>query len=335
MKHQASSNNADFKGNVTQLSWQLKLFVAAMQAAERLAPAATTRLMLSKFVSPRRKPDCDYTSRLPAGARRVVVDHNQTALTAWAWGETGPALLVVHGWESHTGRMLPLIKPLVEQGYRVVALDAPGHGMSPAAQTDLLDVSYAVEAALAQHGPFDGVISHSFGAAATAVALARAPHLALDKVVLLSPMRDLEQHVEIFAHIARLSPAAVERLKARIVERVGLPLAECGAVTAVRAFDRPGLVIHDRHDLLIPYAVGAAVAENWRGARFVGTDKLGHRRGLGNAAVIAHILDYLAGDSANESGAQNVLRAMNAGCKTGRRVHARRAGRLATATAAI
>jgi pimeloyl-ACP methyl ester carboxylesterase len=335
MKHQASSNNADFKGNVTQLSWQLKLFVAALQVVDRLAPAAATQLMLSKFVSPRRKPDCDYTSRLPAGARRVVVDHNQTALTAWAWGETGPALLVVHGWESHTGRMLPLIKPLVEQGYRVVALDAPGHGMSPAAQTDLLDVSYAVEAALAQHGPFDGVISHSFGAAATAVALARAPHLAPEKVVLLAPMRDLEQHVEIFADIARLSPAAVERLKARIAERVGMPLAQCGAVTAVRVFDRPGLVIHDCHDLLIPYAVGQAVAENWRGARFVGTNKLGHRRGLGNTAVITHILDYLAGDSANETGAQTVLRAMNAGRKTGRRVHARRGGRLAPPTAVV
>lgn len=294
---QTTLSTKEFKGDVTRLSAKLRLFVAAMQVMERIAPAVVTTMMLDKFLSPRRKKDSDYTSRLPDGAHRLSVCHGDLELTAWSWNGDGPSVLVVHGWESHTGRMLPLIKPLVAQGYRVVALDAPGHGLSPAARTDLLDASDAVQAALAQHGPFDGVIAHSFGAAATAVALARAPHLAPEKVALLSPMRDLEQHVEIFANIAQLSPAAVERLKARIAARVGLPLAQCGALIAVRAFTRPGLVIHDQDDLLIPYAVGQAVAQNWARAQFISTEKLGHRRGLGNTAVLNHLFAYLGTES--------------------------------------
>lgn len=294
---QTNLSTKEFKGDVTQLSARLRLFVAAMQVMERIAPSLVTNMMLDKFLTPRRKRDSDYTGRLPAGARRVSVHHGDLELTAWSWDGDGPAVLVVHGWESHTGRMLPLIKPLVAQGYRVVALDAPGHGLSPAAQTDLLDVSHAVQAALTQHGPFDGVIAHSFGAAATAVALARAPHLAPEKVVLLSPMRDMEQHVEIFANIAQLSPAALDRLKTRIAERAGVPLAQCGALEAVRAFTRPGLVIHDRDDLLIPYAVGQAVAQNWAGAQFISTEKLGHRRGLGHTAVLNHLYAYLGTQS--------------------------------------
>lgn len=294
---QTNLSTKEFKGDVTQLSARLRLFVAAMQVMERIAPSLVTNMMLDKFLTPRRKRDSDYTGRLPTGARRVSVRHGNLELTGWSWDGDGPAVLVVHGWESHTGRMLPLIKPLVARGYRVLSLDAPGHGLSPAAQTDVLDVSYAVQAALAQHGPFDGVIAHSFGAAATAVALARAPHLAPEKVILLSPMRDMEQHVEIFANIAQLSPVALERLKTRIAERVGLSLAQCGAVEAVRTFARPGLVIHDRDDLLIPYAVGQSVAQNWAGAQFVGTEKLGHRRGLGNPAVLNHLFTYLDAES--------------------------------------
>jgi predicted alpha/beta hydrolase family esterase len=290
---QTTLNTKEFKGDVTQLSAKLRLFVAAMQVMERVAPSVVTHMMLNKFLSPRRKKDMGYANHLPVGAQRLSVSHGDLRLTAWRWDGAGPAVLVVHGWESHTGRMLPLIKPLVAQGYRVVALDAPGHGLSPAAQTDLLDVSYAVQAALAQHGPFDGIIAHSFGAAATAVALARAPHLAPEKIVLLSPMRDLEQHVEIFANIAQLSPTAVARLKTRIAERVGQPLAQCGTIEAVRAFTRPGLVIHDQDDLLIPYTVGQIVAQNWEGAQFISTEKLGHRRGLGNTAVLNHLFTFL------------------------------------------
>jgi pimeloyl-ACP methyl ester carboxylesterase len=203
---QQASVNKDFKSDVTQLTWPLKLFVAALNGLDRLAPNVSTHLMLSKFVQPRRKKDCSYESRLPDGARRLAVQHNSQSLTGWAWGDSGPAILVLHGWESHTGRMLPLIKPLLAQGYRVFALDAPGHGLSPQARTHLLDVGEAIRAMMTQHGPFYGVIAHSFGAAATAVLLARHPELMPEKLVLLSPMRDLDQHLDIFARIAQLSP---------------------------------------------------------------------------------------------------------------------------------
>jgi pimeloyl-ACP methyl ester carboxylesterase len=272
--------------------------VAAMKLVERIAPTVVTNLMLNKFVTPRRRKDIDYQSRLPAGAQRIVVQHEQTELTGWVWGQTGPSLLVIHGWESHTGRMLPLIRPLVAAGYRLFALDAPGHGLSPDAETDLLDVSYAIQAMLVQHGPFDGLIAHSFGATATTLALARAPHLAPEKLVLLSPMRDLAQHLAIFAAIAQLSPAATKRLQARVERRLGLPLAECSAVAAARWLPRPGLLIHDRDDRLIPHEVGEAIARNWRGSQLVSTDRLGHRRGLGHTAVLDHILDFLTTEAA-------------------------------------
>lgn len=48
-------------------------------------------------------------------------------VTTYAWGE-GPAVLLVHGWSSHTGCMAGFVDPLLERGFRVVAFDAPAHG---------------------------------------------------------------------------------------------------------------------------------------------------------------------------------------------------------------
>jgi len=264
-----------------------------MKVLDAVAPQAATNLMLARFASPRRKHNNDYTAELPANAQRIEVVHNLMKLTGWTWGERGPAVLVVHGWESHTGRMAPLIESLVNRGYRVFAMDAPGHGLSPAAKTDLLDVSYALQAMMEQYGPFYGVISHSFGAAATTIMLARAPQWMPHKLVLLSPMRDLAQHVEVFASVADLSPAGKERLQNKVAGHVGAPLAQCSTVEAVRSFQTSGLLIHDRHDTLIPYAASVEIAENWAGAHLLSTAQLGHRRGLRHTAVLDCVVDYL------------------------------------------
>ena len=61
----------------------------------------------------------------------------------------------------------------------------------------------------------------------------------------------------------------------------------------MQTFKVPGLVIHDRHDTLIPYEGGATIAQNWPGAKFISTERLGHRRGLCSTEVTSCILDFL------------------------------------------
>jgi pimeloyl-ACP methyl ester carboxylesterase len=294
MTGQAQSN--DFRGDVTQLSMKLRATVVILRWLDRISPAMSANLLMTKFVTPRRKSESDYSDQMPDGARRIEVIHNLTKITGWVWGDGGPSVLLLHGWEGHTGRMIPLIKPLLAQGYRVFTLDAPGHGLSPEAKTHLIDVGYAIQSMIEQYGPFYGIIAHSFGAAATSIMLAREPQLMPRKLVLMSPMRDLQQHLDIFSRIARLSADRKDRLRARVERRIGLPFDRVSTIEAVRTFRIPGLVIHDRHDTLIPYEVGEAVAANWTGARFVSTDKLGHRQGLNSADVLGCIMEYLAAE---------------------------------------
>lgn len=273
-------------------SRRLKLVNSALQLLDAVSPELSARVLLRYFLKPRRQRETDYRQQLPPGARRITIFHNLTKLTGWAWGETGPAVLLVHDWEGHTGQIAALVKPLLAQGFRVVAFDAPGHGLSPSGATHIVDFGYAVQDVIEQHGAFYGIIAHSFGAAATAIMLAREPQLMPKKLVLLSPMRHLEQYLDRFAAVAGLSSGGKARLHELVESRVGLPMEQCSTVEAVRQFTIPGLIIHDRNDTLIPDAGSAEIARCWHGARLMTTEKLP----LLDKEVLQHLTDFLKHD---------------------------------------
>lgn len=130
----------------------------------QIVVTVSTRILIiwSAYLMTYRGSNKDFkgdAQHLPDGVRRHDVFHSLTRLTGWRWGESGPVVLLVHGWESNTGRKLPLVEPLLGQGYRVFAFDAPGHGLSPDAGTNLIDVGCAVQSITEQHGPFDSIIS--------------------------------------------------------------------------------------------------------------------------------------------------------------------------------
>ncbi len=48
---------------------------------------------------------------------------------------------VVHGYLEHAGTQVPLVRTLLGDGWRVVAIDLPGHGLSSGARADIADFS--------------------------------------------------------------------------------------------------------------------------------------------------------------------------------------------------
>ncbi|BCA96769.1 alpha/beta hydrolase [Legionella antarctica] len=72
-------------------------------------------------------------------------------------------VLITHGWISRAAYMIKLIKALHQQGYDVYALDFPAHGESKGLQLPWPDAVAILKEIMNQHGPFYGVIGHSFG----------------------------------------------------------------------------------------------------------------------------------------------------------------------------
>ncbi|KTD79269.1 alpha/beta hydrolase [Legionella waltersii] len=77
--------------------------------------------------------------------------------------ENTKKVLITHGWMSRAAYMVRLIRHLHHQGYDVYALDFPAHGEARGVQLPWADAITIIKDIINQHGPFHGLIGHSFG----------------------------------------------------------------------------------------------------------------------------------------------------------------------------
>lgn len=282
-------------GKVAQLSLGLRLVAGSMRVLDRSVPRLATRIMLHHFTHPRRTARADCRTVLSEDPERIELRHRGYPLHAWRCGPSDRRVLLVHGWEDHSGSLKPLARRLLDQGLGVVALDAPGHGRSARSDTDLLDTARALALLLEQHGPVHGLVAHSWGAAASLLMLERNPECLPERIALVAPMRGIEQHLGIFAGIAGLCRSRLERLSRRVEERLGMSLDSLCAVKAAASLAGSALVVHDAEDPLIPHAGSRELVERWNGADLMTTRELGHRRILRDPAVQERIVAHLRG----------------------------------------
>jgi pimeloyl-ACP methyl ester carboxylesterase len=195
----------------------------------------------------------------------------------------GPTVLMVHGWGDHAARMGAFIAPLVARGFRVVAIDLPGHGRNGIAATDLPTQAAALVAVGRRLGPIHAVIGHSLGG--TVAMLAVRDGLAPKALVLLASPARLDRAVSRFQVLLGLPDRAVDGLRRRIEARFGATVWDDYAADRL-ALDVPTLIIHDSDDPQVDIAESRMLAAAWPGAELRSTSGLGHQRIVRDPAVL-------------------------------------------------
>ncbi len=268
---------------------------AAFWMLERMAPGLGARWAERIwFTLPRRQ---DGYRRPTEPGTPFTADIDGHDVVGEVWGD-GPVVYLVHGWAGYAGQLAAFVPPLVARGYRVVAFDAPSHGASaPGAygprSSSIPEFAAALAAVVARYGPARGIIAHSMGCTAAAVALHDG--LAAGRVAMLAPMASPASYARQFAAALNFGERIHARLVARVERRVGVPMRhfdvpEIGRTLAVP----PTLVVHDRDDASTPVADGEAVAAAWTGSRLRVTSGLGHRRLLRDPDVVADVVDFIS-----------------------------------------
>src|SRR5262245_32039223 len=280
---------ADKSTNVRLPAWTRLAFRVLVRRAPSLAAALAERLF---FTPPRPRP----SRGLPvlARGRRFHVSAAGRWIAAWRWGR-GPTIVLVHGWGGRAAQLTSFVSPLLERGFSVVAFDAPGHGESGRGLSSAPEFARALRAVL-DDDAVHGVVAHSLGAAAAALALGDG--LAAHRVVFLGPAADPPAWIPPFAAALGLPPAVTDRVRERSERRLGLPWSALRLPEQARGMTAPLLVVHDRGDREVPVRDGRAIAAAWPGARLLETTGLGHNGALRDPAVIAEAVAHLAGRSA-------------------------------------
>ncbi len=273
-------------------------WIAALGMLDRYWPEAAARISFDLFLKPRRFPRPARELEALATARLVLVPTDRTVhagpepLRAWVWGDDGPLVLLVHGWQGRGAQLATFVQPLLAAGFRVATFDAPAHGETPGARSSLFSFRDAVLAMHTALGPFHAVISHSMGGAA--VILASSEVAIASRYALICPPNDVRDFTAELTKMLGLSEATRAAVHRRLERTFGQKLESIRAPGMVTTRTEPLLLVHDRGDKEVPFDRGEAIAAAWPGAELVATEGLGHRRILQDASVIAKVVDHVS-----------------------------------------
>ena len=196
----------------------------------------------------------------------------------------------MHGWESNASRWRSLIKALSDTNFRIVAIDAPGHGASSNETFDMLQYIAAIDQAVKSF-EVDTLIGHSVGGASICFYLSRYNAPVFDHLILLGSPAKLSQMTENYFDILKL-PNRLKRLfNIHFERKFELTVGDISVSKMIKNVQIPTLIIHDKKDEVINVKDAKVYEHLFTNSSLQITDGYGH--GLQNKAVFYKIKSYL------------------------------------------
>jgi alpha-beta hydrolase superfamily lysophospholipase len=231
---------------------------------------------------PRPRPPRHDPSELGLPFETVEVPSATGTLPAW-WipacgGAPGPAVLLVHGWESARDRTLPNAWFLHAAGFHVLTIDVRGHGLNPPEGLPVsagefgADALAGFRAMVARPEVTSGaILGHSLGAVGALLAAAAEPRVAA--VVAVATPADPARLTRQTFRLARLPlPDPIAYPLAWWTSRVylkprGHRSADVSATEASRRYRGPLLFLHGTDDAVVPVGHMSRLVSAARAAR--------------------------------------------------------------------
>lgn len=277
------------------------LFRTATRVLGEIAPGLVAAPVVDRLIHPRRLSIRDWERPAAEVAQRVTF---RSGLSGLRWGDRGPIVLALHGWEGRATQFRYIAEAVVRSGRTLIALDAPGHGGSPGHVAhpglfaeSLIDVAAEITA---EAGQLETVIGHSMGAGATAYALAQG--LPVERAVLISGPSSFEAVVRSAAEMAGLGPRATQRVLRAMEDHTGLAPELLDVASLSARVEIPVLVVHDRDDAFVDFHHAQRFVSHVPDVRLIQTHGLGHWRVLTDSATVARIAGFIAHSAPVELG---------------------------------
>jgi len=234
----------------------------------------------------RLSPEAAWT--LDQGKPFALALENEKRVQGWVWGEAGPMVLLLHGWGGRAGQMDPLIRRLLQQGFRVAAFDLPGHGESTQGITNAFEFIKALELVLEVIPSPQAVIAHSLGAV-----LAVQTGLWLQvPLVLYSPIAHIQDNLLGWARATGMNINLFHHYFKRLETHYQQPLSRINPLERACELSSPVLLLHDQQDQAIALESSLDLAKRLPQVRLVTSQGLGHNRILADEGLFVEVMDF-------------------------------------------
>jgi len=275
----------------------MKLYKTKNQLLSFISPTKAANQAVSIFLNPRRSQPKPWELKAETSGQRFKLNQQVSAIR-WVPESNDrqkKQVLLVHGWESRATQMYGFVPNLLKQGYEVVAIDMPAHGLSSGVRSDAKQFADSILLAEKECGKFDIIIAHSMGAGATSHAVAKG--LSSEKLVLISAASSIETILNRFGKFIGLNTKATKSFVNLVGEEVGVTASDIDSVTMAQSNSIPTLFIHDRVDYEVPLSEAEILLPLFKNSDIFITEGLGHRKILKSQLVMEKINSFVLSPS--------------------------------------
>jgi len=245
---------------------------------------------LHLFSKPRKGKLAPKHEAFLSSANKEVLKYDDLNIATYNWKGDKETILLVHGWESNSARWKRKIEVFIEEGFNVIALDAPAHGASGSKLFNALLYSEFINVVAQKYEP-QIVVGHSVGGMALVFHQQKYQLDSIQKMVLLGAPSEFEDVLKNYINLLGYNKKIEKGLGRVIINRFGAAPTEFSTSKFAKEIIAKGLIIHDVKDPIIPFSDAKLIKSNFKNSTLVSTKGLGHS--LNNTAVAKSIVDFI------------------------------------------
>lgn len=211
-------------------------------------------------------------------SNQLVFGLNELQIYGWIWKpqhSNGKKILIVHGFNSYSYKFEKYVSLLTNQGFEVLAFDAPAHGLSSGKRINALLYSEVIVQIDKLYGSLYGIMAHSIGGLAASLAAEKMN--TLQKLVLIAPATETSTAVDNFFKFIRLPDSLKKDFEEVLVDMAQKPVSYFSVSRAIQQIGANTLWLHDSGDRICPFKDAEKVQQmNLPHVVFNVTKGLGH-----------------------------------------------------------
>jgi pimeloyl-ACP methyl ester carboxylesterase len=222
---------------------------------------------------------------------KLFVPSLKKNIMVYTYGKSDKKILLVHGWSGRGTQLVKIADELLDLGYSTISFDAPAHGKSEGKTTIMTEFIASILEIEKQFGPFEFAIGHSLGGMSILNAIKQ--NLNVKKAVIIGSGDIIQDIIDDFIKKLQLKPKIGLLLKNHFERNFGEPMENYAASFSAKSVNIPVIIVHDENDDDVNVKAAYNIHKNLKNSTLIMTEKLGHRKILGDEKVIIEIKKFL------------------------------------------
>ena len=261
---------------------------------QALSSSLTTKFAAKLFTTPIRHklPKRELHMERESVQKSILVPAINKEVVVYEYGKSDKKVLLVHGWSGRGTQLVKIADEFLKIGYMTISFDAPAHGKSKGNYSIMTEFIASILELEKQYGTFEFAIGHSLGGMSVLNAIKQ--NLQVKKAVIIGSGDIIQDIIDDFIHKLQLKPEYGIKLRDHFEAKFSGKMDDYSAYKAAEKTEVPVLIIHDKDDDDVSVKAAYNIQKYLKQSEIMITEGLGHRKILGDEAVINKIKEFLS-----------------------------------------